>query len=422
MKIRRRKYRSGRVGWQLDYGLVGGKRKQVAFETKAAAEVAAAAEKERLETHGTMADGIGAEEMAELLHARRRLLAAGGGLVDAVEFWVKHAARQRAQAKVIDLVAMYREEKKEKGRSARYVSQLGVALGTFTRLFPLALAHEVTRQDVEEWLRVNGWAAKTHNNRLGDLRSFFAWAIGRGFARINPVDGIGKRRLIEGEIVTLNVEECHALVWAADRCPQVLGYVVLGLFGGIRPAEIERMEWGAVNLKTGEVVVGASHAKTRRRRVVDLSENARAWLHRVPVELREGRICGRGFLDAWRVLRRELGWDVGRGASHVAPVAAPLTRGRWPHDAMRHTFASMHYAAHQNEAALQVQMGHESARMLHQHYRAVKSRAEALAFWALFPPPYAAASCHEACAVAHLPVRFARTLGPARSAARCHCA
>jgi integrase len=58
---------------------------------------------------------------------------------------------------------------------------------------------------------------------------------------------------------------------------------------------------------------------------------------------------------------------------------------RWPKNAMRHTFASMHYAHHQNEALLQVQMGHRSKDELFQHYRALKTRDEAAKFWALRP-------------------------------------
>lgn len=57
----------------------------------------------------------------------------------------------------------------------------------------------------------------------------------------------------------------------------------------------------------------------------------------------------------------------------------------WPHNALRHTYASMHYAFHENEARLQAQMGHESAAMLHRHYRALKTKAEAARFWALRP-------------------------------------
>lgn len=52
---------------------------------------------------------------------------------------------------------------------------------------------------------------------------------------------------------------------------------------------------------------------------------------------------------------------------------------------MRHTFATFHYAQHQNEARLQVLMGHRNAQMLHEHYRGLATPQEAKAFWALMP-------------------------------------
>jgi integrase len=44
------------------------------------------------------------------------------------------------------------------------------------------------------------------------------------------------------------------------------------------------------------------------------------------------------------------------------------------HDGLRHTFASMHYAEHQNAAHLQAVMGHDETQgTLFAHYRAVKT-------------------------------------------------
>ncbi|MEY2598877.1 MAG: hypothetical protein RLZZ142_1136 [Verrucomicrobiota bacterium] len=65
----------------------------------------------------------------------------------------------------------------------------------------------------------------------------------------------------------------------------------------------------------------------------------------------------------------------------------------WTHNALRHTFASMHYATHQNPAVLRVQMGHsEGEEVLHQHYRATKTtsgevitKRMAEDFWTLTP-------------------------------------
>jgi integrase len=102
---------------------------------------------------------------------------------------------------------------------------------------------------------------------------------------------------------------------------------------------------------------------------VDLTENARAWLRAAGEEMRgkSKHVSPANLKDLWPEF-----W----------PMAGLAV---WPNNALRHTFASMHYAHHQDESKLQAQMGHESARMLHQHYRALKSKAEAAAFWGLKP-------------------------------------
>jgi integrase len=182
---------------------------------------------------------------------------------------------------------------------------------------------------------------------------------------------------MEGEIGTLSLEECSVLLnGCADR-RDMLTYVVIGLFCGLRSAELESLCYEDIDLEAGTVVVSARYAKTRQRRVVDVAPCALAWL-RVALALGadpwQGRICCARWGDrVWAKRKRALGW--------------PEVRGEWPHNALRHTYASMHYAAHQNESLLKAQMGHwRGSDTLHRHYRALKTRSEALAFWALVPP------------------------------------
>jgi hypothetical protein len=126
--------------------------------------------------------------------------------------------------------------------------------------------------------------------------------------------------------------------------------------------------------------------------VVDIADNALAWLRAVELP-KVGRLCGANWLERWRVFRRACGWSVGkpeakghRGKLRAVGERVAITRGPWRPDVMRHTFASNHYAQHQNEALLKAQMGHwKQSDTLHRHYRAVKTREEAARFWGLRP-------------------------------------
>lgn len=149
---------------------------------------------------------------------------------------------------------------------------------------------------------------------------------------------------------------------------------------GVSASPMEMAEF--LTLKERLRVAGASIAEaveffmrfgTLVKRPVDLSVNAVAWLRAA-----ECRGQGAGRKPGDRVVPSNLKerWPA------FWPKAGLLV---WPNNGLRHTFASMHYAMWQDEAKLQAQMGHESANMLHQHYRALKTRREAERFWALTP-------------------------------------
>ena len=90
-----------------------------------------------------------------------------------------------------------------------------------------------------------------------------------------------------------------------------------------------------------------------------------AWLKAYPIE--GDKVAPPNLRKRWDRLRKEAGIV------------------DWPQDGMRHTFATYHYAMHRNEAALQVLMGHTSAKMIHQHYRGLAPKKEAERFWSLSP-------------------------------------
>lgn len=391
VKVRVRTYASGKVAYQADLGLVGGKRVQIACATRREAEERVAAAKKMRARHGEAGLAFSAVEMAEIRVVRERLAAVGASLTEAVEYYLRHAAAVRERVLVPELVRRFVRSREDVGRSERYVRQLKVSLGSLARAAALTAAAELTREQVEAWLRSGGWAARTRNNYLGDAAALMAWAVQSGYAARNPCDGIAKIALAEGEISRLTVEEARVLLEAARGNAEMMTYVVLAMFCGLRPAEIERLNTRAIHVEEGTVIVVGGTAKTGARRVVDLAPNARAWLR--TVEIPSGRLCVGRWAERWRTFRRGCGWQVGdddagqRSAAFKAAAAAvPVTRGRWPADVLRHTFASMHYAHHQDEALLKAQMGHwERADTLHRHYRALVTRAEAARFWELWP-------------------------------------
>lgn len=389
MTLRKRYHPSGRFTWQVDVGIVNGKRLQLTFKTKQEAEDELFRRKNELRRTGQLGANLTDEDRLSYASAKEQLAAVGATLDDAVKFFLKHARPEKGEITFEAMLAACLEAKWEEGYRPRYLVQLKSAPTSFARAgHALRPAHEISSGDVERWLKSNQWAPKTWNGYLGDLRTVFQWGLDMGYVTLNPCAGVARRKLHDGEIGFLTTDQAFALleraaavrpgavrrdakgVWIKyeledEDFRDCLAFVVLGLFCGLRPErELGLMEWSDVK---GDVVVVSGHrAKSRSRRIVDLPENAREWLKLCP--RREGKILPKNFTRKWRRLR-----------------AACELRKDWPHDVVRHTFATMHLAHFKDEKKLQVLMGHVSADLIYKHYRGQATPAEAAKFWALRP-------------------------------------
>jgi integrase len=66
--------------------------------------------------------------------------------------------------------------------------------------------------------------------------------------------------------------------------------------------------------------------------------------------------------------------------------AAAIEAGvEWPHDALRHSFASYHRAAHQSDHLTMTLLGHTNMRTFKVHYCHSLPPGAAEAYWNIFP-------------------------------------
>lgn len=400
--IRKRVYPSGKVSWQVDVWLQDGsgscKRRQKSYETEKAAEKALKKIRETREKQGLEAFSLSTEDRVRYQAAERRLKEAGLTLEEAVDLAILHGRRSKEAVDLGELWKLFKADRERRNRDPVWVGKLGVAINSFILGRELKQAHLVTRPEIDNWITGNGWKPKTQKNYLGALSSMFAWGKVEGYVAVNPCLKIELPTSAEREPVVLSVEACERLLnlalngegeawdYRAQKYRKafiyrpLLGYIAVAMFGGVRPEEIARSPRSVIDLDHAVLIVAAGRAKpgrgnTRRRRVVDLSANAVAWLKRWNKLCPGGWIVPKGFAPDWRALR-------------IAAECWP-----WPHDALRHTFATMHYAMHQNETRLKAQMGHSRGEdTLFEHYRAVQlpdgklvTKAMAEKFWGLSP-------------------------------------
>jgi integrase len=248
--------------------------------------------------------------------------------------------------------------KQSANRRERYLKSLRYYLQQFARGREQTLLAAFTTADVEQWMATYSGAAarQTWLNRLSTL---FSWAARRGLIAENPTLRIERVSVDRKPPAILTPAQADLLLRVVPNICRP--YLILGIFAGIRPEEIMRLDWHAVDLETKTVRVDG---KTRRRRIVDLEPKAVALLANFP--LRTGPIA-----PHLTTLRR-----------FKTKARAALGLKRFPQDLLRHTFASYALALHGDAGKVSTQMGNSSAVLL-SHYHEPVTKADCAFFWDL---------------------------------------
>ena len=129
----------------------------------------------------------------------------------------------------------------------------------------------------------------------------------------------------DGEIEIFTAAELDRILKAAR--PELVPFVAIGAFAGLRHAEIKRLDWQEIDLERGFIEVKGAKAKTRQRRLVPISENLKAWL--APHHQESGLVIP--FVHS----SKQLMWlvdDANKGTTET-----PL---RWKRNGLRHSFIS----------------------------------------------------------------------------------
>jgi integrase len=92
----------------------------------------------------------------------------------------------------------------------------------------------------------------------------------------NPFLGMMRYKEEKAAVSIFTPEQIDSLLKKADAA--LRPYLAIGAFAGLRTAELHRLDWSEIDLDRGFITVAASKAKTRRRRLVPISDNLKLWL------------------------------------------------------------------------------------------------------------------------------------------------
>lgn len=246
--------------------------------------------------------------------------------------------------------------KQNANRSTRYVRSLGYYLRQFARereKMPLA---EITTESIEAWLSRYP-CAYTRQTWLNRISTLFSFAVRRGYITANPCDRIERVSVDRKPPLILSPGHAKALLKATQS--HIKPYVILAMYAGIRPEEITRLDWSAINLETRTVKVDG---KTRRRRIVPLEPIAVKLLAKYRKE--KGPVTpSLSTLVRWKNRARKL-----------------IGQPRFPQDLLRHTAASYLLALHQDAGKVSMMLGN-SSKILLSHYHEPVAEKECKGFW-----------------------------------------
>ncbi len=305
-------------------------------------------------------------------------------LADAVEFFLKHHRPPEFTIRLRAAVKFYLDDKERDGLRPRTLQAIKASIKRFIDATDDPWTHEVTRQQVEGYLRglrsADGQkkaSKKFWNNTLNELRGFFGWCAtadkttNRPFTFENPAamvrayDARQVREQQNARPVTTDLEKLSRMFSALCRwrggC--MVRYYSLAYFAGIRPTEIQRMtgrEAELINIKTRTITIPANISKTRHERQVKISDNLASWLEAFPPPATRANF-GRALTE----VKKHFGLS---------------------HDEARHSFISYHVALHRSLGDAALQAGN-SETIIRRHYLNLHPKEEGDEFFRIVPDP-----------------------------------
>ena len=292
-----------------------------------------------------------------------RALLRGKPLMAAVDDYVRRSENVRTGAMIPDLAKEFLAAKRQDGASEHYMWKLQSEVGRFAKAFPVQILHVKSNQ-IDEWLRNLYSNPRSRNTIHTSIGTFFSWAKSRSYLPKNEIteaEAVGKAKV--GDTVTeiFTSEQMKQVLALAS--PDVLPFLALGAFSGLRAAEIERLDWSAVDLDRKIIQIRADQAKTASRRIVPVSDNLKEWL--------------RPHVGTGKMLK-------------VTPIHQKLKLlmqpldFKWPRNVLRHSYISYRIALVKSAAQVALEAGNSPA-IIFKHYRELATEDQAAAWFNIRP-------------------------------------
>jgi len=318
-------------------------------------------------TFSTRSAPLGGRETLDYNDACQ-ILPFGVSLVEAAKFYAAHHQKAAVASQTVAAVfAAFMVDKGKAGLRGRTMGKLRSNVGRFSAEFGAVPINELGEVQIRGWLDARKVGGQTRDGLRRDLVNFWGFARRIGVTSFDPLAGITPAKWDSGTPTILTLAQTRDVLGAVrETRPKLLAALAVLLFAGLRTSELLALEWADIGKDA--ITIRPEVAKKRRRRLVPVSSNLRAWLK---VSQKRGeRVCpveARAF-------------TVGREAAAVAAGFA------WPSNAARHSWISYRLALVKSTDAVALEAGNSES-VIFEHYRQIVTERDAKAYFAILPKP-----------------------------------
>jgi integrase len=274
------------------------------------------------------------------------------------------------------------DAKEREGTSKVYMKVLRFYLNQLADAFQCQL-RSVTTSQLADFFRNKQVSGRSKNNARQTIGAFFKFCKERAWLPKDH-DGVSmvpkfKEKAGDIEIFT-PLEIGHFLTYSRS---ELVPFLAIGAFAGLRSAEIGRLDWKEVDLAERLIEVKAAKSKTASRRLIPMSENLAKWL--APHAKPEGRVVPFENVNkqiAWLVEDTNAGLKAAAESDNKNPESAKPVE--WKKNALRHSFISYRVADIQDVNQVALECGNSPA-VIFKHYRELVRPAEAKRWFKVEP-------------------------------------
>jgi integrase len=311
----------------------------------------------------------------------------------------KHNPVGMEPKRVADVIAECLRSKQEDRLSDRYLKQLAYDLARFGAQFKNYIG-DVAGRDIDQWLRDLGVSGRTRNNIRMSVQTLFGFAKAKRYVPKDhdEMDAVPVAKEAAGAIEIFTPAELRELLAAAS--PELVPFLAIGAFAGVRHAEIQRLDWKDLRFDAEIIEIHAGNAKTATRRTVPILPNLRAWLEKALADghHESGPVCPFAnvtdqIVSLLTKINKARSAECGARNRNTSPRPSPqggeggkgeAGEFKWKHNGLRHSFISYRVAVVKNVAQVALEAGNSPA-MIFSNYRELVTPQDAKAWFGIVP-------------------------------------